>query len=69
MSSVTNFPSGFISAYRKGCSTNHVILRLTENWKAALDSNLFKGVWLFICCKTKLKKKLFFFEKNSFVFY
>ena len=22
-----------------------------------------KGIWLFICCKTKLKKKLFFFEK------
>ena len=31
MSSVTNFLSDFISAYRKGYSTNHVLLRLTEN--------------------------------------
>ena len=43
MSSVTNFLSHFISAYRKGYSTNHVLLRLPENWKAALDSNLFTG--------------------------
>ena len=46
MSSVTNFLSDFISAYRKGYSTNHVLLRLTENWKAALDSNLFTGAAL-----------------------
>ena len=43
MSSVTNFLSDFISAYRKGYSTNHVLLRLIENWKVALDSNLFTG--------------------------
>ena len=41
MSSVTNFLSDFISAYRKGYSTNHVLLRLIENWKVELDSNLF----------------------------
>ena len=46
MSSVTNFLSDFISAYRKGYSANHVLLRLTENWKAALDSNLYTGVVL-----------------------
>ena len=46
MSSVTNFLSDFISAYRKGYSTNHVLLRLIENWKAVLDSNLFTGVVL-----------------------
>ena len=46
MSSVTNFLSDFISAYRKGYSTNHVLLRLIENWKAALDSNLFTGAVL-----------------------
>ena len=46
MSSVTNFLSDFISAYRKGYSTNHVVLRLIENWKAALDSNLFTGAVL-----------------------
>ena len=41
MPSVTNFLSDFISAYRKGSSTNHVLLRLIGNWKAALGSNLF----------------------------
>ena len=46
MSSVTNFLSDFISAYRKGDSTNHVLVRLIKNWKAALDSNLFTGVAL-----------------------
>ena len=35
-----------ISAQRKGYSTNQVLLRLTENWKAALDSNLFTGAVL-----------------------
>ena len=43
MSSATNFLSDFISAYRKGYSTNQVLLRLIEFWKAALDSNLFTG--------------------------
>ena len=46
MSSLTNFLSDLISAYRKGYSTNHVLLRLIENWKAALDSNLFIGAVL-----------------------
>ena len=46
MSSVTNFLSDFISAYRKGYSKNHVLLRLIGNWKAALDSNLFIGAVL-----------------------
>ena len=43
---MTKFLSDFISAYRKRCSTNHVFLRLTENRKAALDSNLFAGAVL-----------------------
>ena len=46
MSSVTNFLSDFLSAYRKGYSTNHVLLKLIENWKTALDSNLFTGAVL-----------------------
>ena len=46
ISSVTNFLSDFISAYRKGYSTNHVLLRLIGNWKAALSSNLFAVVVL-----------------------
>ena len=48
MSSVTNFLSDFISAYRKKYSTNHVLLILIENWKGALDSNLFTGA-VFMC--------------------
>ena len=43
---MTSFLSDFISAYRKGYSTNHVLLKLIENWKAALDSNLFTGAVL-----------------------
>ena len=43
---VTKFLSDFISAYRNGYSTNYVFLRLIENWKAALDSNLFRGAVL-----------------------
>ena len=33
------FLSDFTSAYRK--STNHVLIRLIENWKMTLDKNLF----------------------------
>ena len=51
-SSVTNFLSDFISTYRKGYSTNHVLSRLTENWKATLDSNLFTGAVLIDLSKT-----------------
>ena len=40
------FSSDFISAYRKGYSTNHVLIRLIENWKTALDKNLFTGTVL-----------------------
>ena len=46
MPSVTDFLSDFISTYRKEYSTNHVLLRLTENWKTAVDSNLFTGAVL-----------------------
>ena len=40
------FLSDFISAYRKGYSTNHVLIRLIEDWKTSLDKNLFTGVVL-----------------------
>ena len=46
MSSMTNFLSDFISAYRKGYSTNYALLWLIENWRAALYSNLFTGTVL-----------------------
>ena len=40
------FLSDFISAYRKGYSTNHVLKRLIENWKTSLDKNPFNGAVL-----------------------
>ena len=40
------FLSDFISAYRKGYSTNHVLIRLIENWRTTLDKNLFTGAVL-----------------------
>lgn len=36
----------FISPYRKSYSSNHVILRLTENWKKYLDKKNFVGTVL-----------------------
>ena len=34
---VNSLLSEFISAYRKTCSTNHVLIRLIENWKKSLE--------------------------------
>ena len=78
MSSVTNFLSEFISAHRKEYSTNHVLSRLIENWKAALDSKLFKGAVLMDLSKafdcipydlliTKLHADGFSFEMLTFL--
>ena len=78
MSSVTNFLSDFISAYRKEYSTNHVLLILIENWKAALDINLFTGAVLMYLSKAfdciphhllidKLHAYWFSFEKLTFL--
>ena len=38
--------SSFISAYRKSYSSNHVLLRLIENWKKSLDNKRFVGTIL-----------------------
>ena len=40
------FLSDLISAYRRGYGTNHVLIRLIENWKTKLDKNLFIGAVL-----------------------
>ena len=40
---VNTFLSEFITAYRKTYSTNHVLMRLIENWKKSLDQNRFVG--------------------------
>ena len=36
----------FFSAYRKGYSTNHVLIRLSKNLKTTLDKNLLTGTVL-----------------------
>ena len=41
-----NILSNFISAYRKAYSSNHVLLRLIENWRKSLDNKNFVGTVL-----------------------
>ena len=43
---VNTFLSKFISAYRKSYSTNHVLIRLIENWKKSLYEKTFVGAVL-----------------------
>ena len=43
---VDTFLSKFISAYRKSYSSNHVLIRLIENWKKSLDPKKFVGAVL-----------------------
>ena len=44
---LNTFLSKFISAYRKSCSTSHVLIWLIENWKKLLDEKKFAGaVWM-----------------------
>ena len=40
---VDTFLSKFISTYRKSYSSNHVLIRLIENWKKSLDQKKFVG--------------------------
>ena len=34
---INTFPSKFVAAYRENHSSSHVLIRLVENWKQALD--------------------------------
>ena len=36
---VETFLSGFVAAFRERYSCNHVLMRLIENWKRAIDEN------------------------------
>ena len=38
---MNNLFSPFISAYRESCNTQHVLIRLTEEWRINLDNNYF----------------------------
>ena len=49
---VNTFLSNFISAYRKSYSTNHVLIRLIENWKKSLDEKKIVGAVLMDLSKT-----------------
>ena len=39
-------PSNFVAAYRKAYSTQHVLIRLVEDWKSKLDNNFIVGTVL-----------------------
>ena len=41
---MNNLLSPFISAYRESCNTQHVLIRLIEEWRKNLDNNYFIGV-------------------------
>ena len=41
-----NFLSSFISAYRKTYSSQHVLVRMIENWRKHLDDSKFVGTIL-----------------------
>ena len=43
---IDNFLSCYISAYRKGYSTHHVLIRLLEEWKKGLDDGYLVGATL-----------------------
>ena len=70
--------SVFISAYRKTYSSNHVLIRLIENWKKSLDCKKFVGAVLmdlskaFDCIPHDLliaKMHAYGFEFNTLVFF
>ena len=41
-----NFLSIYVTAYRKGHSTQHVLIRIIEEWKKGLDDGNFVGAIL-----------------------
>ena len=45
LSHVNDVLSDFVSAYRSKYSSNHMILRLTEEWKGKLDKEFFAGLF------------------------
>ena len=46
LSSYAETISNFVSAYRKSYSSNHVLLRLIENWKKSLDNKILQVLFL-----------------------
>ena len=75
---INKFLSKFISAYRKTYSLNHVLIRIIENWKKALDLNKFTGAVLMDLTKAFdsiphdlliAKMHAYGFDENSLVFF
>ena len=75
---VEKFLSEFISGYRKAYSTNHVLLRLIEQWKSALDNKNFVGAVLMDLSKAFdyiphdlliVKLHAYGFSENSLTFF
>ena len=48
--------SSFISAYRKSFSTEHVLIRLLQDWRNKLDNNNVVGAVLTVLILTVLSK-------------
>ena len=46
LSALSDYMSPFISAYRKGYSTQHVLVRLVEEWQKYLDNEYIVGGFL-----------------------
>ena len=46
MEKMNNLFSPFISAYRESYNTQHVLIRLIEEWRKILDNNYFIGAVL-----------------------
>ena len=43
---MSDYISPYVSAYRKGYNSKHVLIRLLEEWKQHLDNNKVVGVLL-----------------------
>ena len=41
---MSNYISRYVSVYRKGCNSQHVLIRLLEEWRQHLDNNNVVGV-------------------------
>ena len=56
--------SNFISAYKRSYSSNHVLLRLTENWKKSRDNKNFMVLFLWISRRLLTVFLMIYFLQN-----
>ena len=43
---MSNYISPYVSPYRKGYSSQHVLIRLLEEWRQHLDNNIVRGAFM-----------------------